>query len=224
MWEAGRNPSDVFKGLVMRIVTLLRSGGDFIEHYLYNLVNGIVKYNPDVEIYCLTDMHIEHKHIKPIFMQDLPPKWWGKLLLFELFKEGSTLYMDIDTVCVGKLNTLFRTTKGFTMLENVYRKGHVGSGVMSWMGDYSSLTEEYKSIGADVVHREYTTTMKWGDQGFIEHNLREKPDFFGSKCLSYKAQVANKMLRLPKETALVYFHGKPRPWEISSCKLALWSN
>ena len=80
MWEAGRNPSDVFKGLVMRIVTLLRSGGDFIQHYLYDLVNGIIKHNPDAEIYCLTDMNIEHENIKPIYMENLPPKWWGKLL------------------------------------------------------------------------------------------------------------------------------------------------
>jgi hypothetical protein len=196
----------------MHVLTVLKSGPEYKPDYLYALADSVLHFNPQAKISCLTDMQLNHPAVEVIFKADLDKKWWGKLSLFSLFKKEPVLYMDIDTVCVGDLNPLLRTEPGFTMLPNVYKPGRVGSGVMSWHGDYSYLSREF-SRNSKQIMAWYTTSDMWGDQAFIEHKLRHKPDLFGNECLSYKAQVAGKLSGLPDTTSLVYFHGKPRPWQ-----------
>ncbi len=199
----------------MQILTVLKSGPEYKQEYLYRLVDSIVKHNPTAQVACLTDMDVEHSNVNVIRVDSLYKKWWGKLKLFEFGKEEPVLYLDIDTVCTGDLSKLVRTTPGFTMLPNVYKKGRVGSGVMSWFGDYSYLLKKFE-LAAEMNMRRYTTSDMWGDQAFIERNLKHKPDLFGEECLSYKAQVRHKLVNLPSSTKLVYFHGKPRPWQVNA--------
>jgi len=198
----------------MQILTLLKSGPEYRPEYLYRLADSILRHNPQAKITCLTDMDISHPGIKPVKHSSIYPKWWGKLQLFGMATAEPVLYMDIDTVCVGNLSPLIRQTPGFTMLPNIYHPGRVGSGVMSWYGDYSYLLKQFVRNDA-MIMQQYITTALWGDQAFIERHLKHTPDLFGSECLSYKAQVKNKQKALPPQTSLVYFHGKPRPWQVN---------
>jgi hypothetical protein len=200
----------------MKILTLLKSGPEFKPEHLYRLVDSILAHNPDAEIHCLTDCELDDPRVTPVRL-DLWPKWWGKLQLFEYAINEPVLYFDIDTVCIGDVSSLVRTSRGFTMLPDVYKRGRVGSGVMSWYGDFSHIPAAFNAApNASMV--KYSSRSKWGDQAFIEDHLGFKPDLFGSELRSFKAHCKK---GVPRETKVVYFHGQPRPWTIPKSALCL---
>ncbi len=193
----------------MKILTLLKSGPEFRPEHLYKLVDSVVEHNPTAKFYCLTDCEINHSCVTSVYL-DLWPKWWGKLQLFEFAKNEPVIYFDIDTVCVGDISHLFRQTPGVTMLADVYKRGRVGSGVMSWWGDYGYVADRFnEDPNASMV--KYSTRQKWGDQAFIEDHLGFKPDLFDESLRSYKVHCKR---GVPIGTKVVYFHGNPRPWAI----------
>ncbi len=189
------------------VITVLRSGGEFTPSHVRLLKESVLKHNPDMKFFCLSDVKIDG--VRTIHMQVRWCKWWPKLELFNLFVDSPVLYLDLDTVVTGDISGLFR--EKLTMLKDVNRLEKFGSGVMSWCGDYSYLYDEFNK-NPDKYMREYVTVNKWGDQGFIMDNIKETPDSFDfGPVHSYKAHCQN---GVPDDTRLVFFHGKPRPWEV----------
>lgn len=192
----------------MRIACVLKQGPEFKAGHLYALADSILKHN-DFPIDCLTDCEINHPGINAIPLQHKWPKWWSKIELFRpgLFN-GPTLYLDIDTVVIGKIEI---ETNRFTMLPDVYRDGDFGSGVMAWNKPPDHIYHRFLNRPAQHMAR-YRTRSRWGDQAFIRDHLGEKPATFGPEFRSYKVHCNN---GVPKDTRVVYFHGKPRPWQVS---------
>lgn len=63
---------------------------------------------------------------------------WNKLLMFEQFKEGPYLYLDLDLILLKNIDHLIRDD--LTLLHAWWReKLHtpLNSSIMSWKGDYS---------------------------------------------------------------------------------------
>ena len=128
----------------------------------------------------------------------------------ELFKQrGPCLYMDLDTIVTGACDWL-ETVKDqeFVVLRDPYRGAAnpqaMGSGIMYWSGDVSYIWDAYKEHP--------TTTLSGGDQAFLERYATATylQDFTRS-VVSYKAEVQKGYNW--QDASIVYFHGKPRPWE-----------
>jgi len=189
------------------VICVLKSGGEFNASHVRMLREGVLKHNPDIKFFCLSDVKVDG--ISTIFMQNNWPKWWPKIELFNIFVDSPVLYLDLDTVVTGDITGLFRDK--LTMLKDVNNLEKFGSGVMSWNGDYSYLYDEFNK-NPDRFMKEYKTRRKWGDQSFIMDYLQEKPDSYDfGELYSYKAHCLE---GVPEGTKLVYFHGKPRPWEV----------
>lgn len=196
----------------MNIACVLKSGPEYGPKRLYAMADTVLAHNPGANIRCLTDCDISHPGIEPVPLKHGWKGWWSKLELFRpgLF-DGPTLYLDIDTVVVGSLEGL--VADRFTMLPNVYRPGDFGSGCMAWTVPPVHVYEQFCKRPA-LYMAQYRTSNKWGDQGFIRDYLGAKPQTFGADFRSYKVHCRS---RVPAGTRVVYFHGKPRPWDVTLC-------
>lgn len=192
----------------MRVACVLKSGPEYKPVHVHELAESILAHN-DVRIDCYTDCAINHPGVNEIPLVHGWPGWWSKI---ELFREcaGPTLYLDLDTVVLGELPQI---GKNFSMLPDVYRSGDFGSGVMSWQKTPVHLYETFINCPEHFMGS-YRSRRNWGDQAFIRDYLRETPSTFGDEFRSYKAHCRKKV---PRGTKVVYFHGKPRPWEVKLC-------
>lgn len=196
--------------MVMQIACVLRSGGEFSVEHVRRLVDSIRQHNDDLPIVCLSDIEfdIEGVEVKPL--RHNWPGWWSKIELFRGDLDSPTLYLDLDTVVVGRLPVI---SGFFTMLDNVYKPGDVGSGVMSWAESPTWIYETFRHH-PDYFIETYKTSKRWGDQGFIRDYIDGPILRFGQEYRSYKAHCKS---GVPIGTSVVYFHGSPRPWEVNLC-------
>lgn len=197
------------------VVCVLRSGGpDYGPHSVERLQKSLAKHS-DANLVCLSDVDVPCERIP---LKRGWPGWWSKLELFSHDWGGSVLYTDLDTTFIGNPDVLWR--EKFTMLENIRKRGEVGSGIMSWAGDYSHIYRQFLKA-PDKYMAEYVTTAKWGDQAFIRDHLGHKTAFYGrDEAASYKGHCLNRFGKvvIPPKVCVVYFHGKPRPWQVPEVK------
>lgn len=137
------------------------------------------------------------------------PGWWSKLELFEVFT-GPTLYFDLDTVIVGSIDELADYPHHFSMLTDFGRPQTCQSAVMAWCGDWSHIAFGFSMDRAE----EYTTPLRWGDQGWIEEHAGVEPDRFQEL---FPRQIVSRKFgaRWPGEERVVCFHGLPRPRDVN---------
>lgn len=194
---------------MVTMACVLRSGGEYTPEHLYQMVDKFHKHNPGVHVQCLTDMEIDHPAITPLPLKHNWPGWWSKIELFRpgLF-DGPTIYMDIDTATLGSIEFDYDE---FTMLPAAYRpRGGINSSIMAWREPPTHIYEKF-ARNPDRWMATYRTTQRWGDQGFIRDSLGQKPLTFGEQFRSYKAHCRR---RVPAGTSVVYFHGRPKPWQV----------
>lgn len=191
--------------MATQIACVLRSGGEYEPQHVQALADSIQRYN-DAPIVCLSDLKFNVPGVEVRPLQHRWQGWWSKIELFREFT-GPTLYLDLDTVVIGELPEI---GEKFTMLRDVYRSHDVGSGVMSWARSHKWLYDNFLRQPSYYANR-YRTRRNWGDQGYIRDYLGFAPDIFGEEYRSYKAHCQEK---IPAGTKVVYFHGKPKPWEV----------
>ncbi|UWF60333.1 hypothetical protein [Brucella sp. 2716] len=203
------------------IVCVLRSGGDFSVDHVKTLHKAARNYST-ADFVCLSDVEISG--VKTITLETNWPGWLAKLELFRpgLF-DGPVLYLDLDTVLCGRVDELVRNKPGFSMIADFYYPNVPASGVMSWLGDYSTIYEKFSS---DLVRQYRNWHPNHGDLGWIIKHVT--PDIIPAeeRIISYKRDIAcagmpgfNKLRskgngRVPASASLICFHGSPRPWEV----------
>lgn len=192
----------------LTVVTVLKSGGDYLPEHVYRLKNQVDLHQPSARFVCLSDLALDCETIP---LKHDYPGWWSKI---ELFREGlfsgHVIYLDLDTDVVGPLDPLVRTC--FTMLSDFYKPHQPASGVMAWIGDApNSVYETFRTDDQDWMNR-YKTSARWGDQGFIRDFCNCAIQRFGPEVCSYKVHVRGK--GIPASASVVAYHGKPKPWEI----------
>jgi len=184
------------------VLTVLRRGGDFKDEHVERLRKQVEPYTD--AFLCLDDEILEHDW----------PTWWPKLEMFKI--SGPCLYFDLDTTIMGDITPMLEAAEQypFIALRNPNNGVPIGSGIMAWNGDMSRLYEKFARRPELYMDR-YRKMPKIGDQGFIWDNNLEPvtywQDLFPDKILSYKVNCKRTM---PKEAMVVYFHGKPRPWDV----------
>lgn len=200
----------------MIVLCVLRKGREYGPDQVAALRDSLQAHR-DARLVCLSDVAVPCERVP---LKHDWPGWWAKVELFAYDWKEPVLYVDLDTVFLGNPSGLARCSPGFTMLARVGMPGDVGSGVMSWRGDYSHVYRAFKSDPASAI-KGYRTTTKWGDQSFIrDHIGRENIETFPhGLAVSFKAECTRKgdprTFRLPSRSArILYFHGKPRSWEV----------
>lgn len=214
----------------MIIACVLKSGKEYNPTHVYNLRDMCRDFMPKHDFICLTDLSLNSCGHIPL--DDKRFGWWSKLELFKFDSPDNrpVLYMDLDTVLVNDCTEVVEAAKGkpFIILRDPYRgyrlspanRKAMGSGIMYWEADMHFLYDKYIR-DADRIEDAYH-----GDQHFIEETLIgsdfEDKVFYWQDIVdgivSYKADLLDvlgwKQIRgIDPTDKIVYFHGKPRPWE-----------
>lgn len=200
---------------MLTVICVLRSGGIYDASWVEKLKRGCERHMPKHIFNCLSDVPVPCNRIP---MQHDWPSWWSKI---ELFRpgviDGPTLYLDLDTVIVGKVEIL-RNGVDFAMLQSFWKADMVGSGVMYFSGENvpTHIYEKFaKQPKAYIAHHERNAEGTYvGDQAYIfdcmKHDVPRINDYLpGIK--SYKMHCTR---RLPADASIVCFHGQPRPTDV----------
>lgn len=194
----------------MRIVTVLRSGGEYRPAHVEVLRELCLRHAPGVEFACLSDLDVPGR----IPLRHAWLGWWSKIELFAL--PGPLLYMDLDTVPCGDLAPLLQVAarEPWVALRDFNPAARLlGSGLMAWSG--SAPSGVYEGFCADPAgHIARNSSGRWlGDQGFIERTA-PRPAFW--QILAPGAVVSWKKdckAGVPRGSRVICFHGRPRPWQ-----------
>jgi hypothetical protein len=171
---------------------------------------------------CLTDMEVPGIETIPLIHGW--PGWWSKIELFrpELFGNRSVLYLDLDTVVVGDLEQIAIAGQGMTMMHEPRRPRYFNSSVMQWWRtEMCMLYREFVKTPEKYMHR-FRSHPRIGDQAFISDYLVKQlylpcafRDSVGPDAvLSYKHDRCE--LGPRPTTAVVSFHGKPKPCDFKT--------
>jgi len=161
--------------------------------------------------------------------------WWWKLYIFKQghFQTGDTnLFFDLDMVIIDDITKFVNYLPDeFVGLENLNRAfkrypSSLGSAVLRWPAEtYTDIWTEFK--------KNPVSAMRWpGDQDWIWRLHQKNIKFFPRDwIISYKWEARNlkelikgddrrhrfKTVRnptVPKDTAVLAFHGTPDPHEV----------
>ena len=196
------------------VVTMYKKGV-ISSDYVYRLKESVEKHFPGAEFVCLTNEKLEGIETKPI-KYDWGHMVWNKLELFEHFK-GRTLYMDATVIVKGDL-TPFNKFKNFTMTKDFVNPKHMSSAVMAWDGDYSYITEKFKS-DPEKYKEEYAPIQgqafgsQWKscvDQKFIEETVEKIDTWEDGLVSSYKMSSKEDI----DKSSIVKYHGSPKPHQV----------
>ena len=223
----------------MKLVCVLRSGGDFDTGDLWQLHNSAKKFSlVATEFVCLTDVypgttaHVDFKVLRHDW-----PGYWAKLEAFRI--PGPCLYIDLDSVIVGDLSPIMALIEDSPRI--IYTNGGkrgFASGVMGWNEDLSWIPEQFDRLRKRFVPRTSPTGRRYGlncsdfdlvdlepdvpqasgcwylgDQDYLRRVFGRRKIVKLPDVYSYKNDI--KGGKLPDDAAIICFHGKPRPRDVS---------
>lgn len=199
----------------LKIVTVLRSGGDYRPEHVERLRKQCAKWAPGVPFECLSDLDGTLRHNWP--------GWWCKMAAYENVSEPFLL-MDLDTTIIGPLDEIL-AARELMVLRDFYFPHRMQSSLMLVTPEASS--KAWAAFVADPAKhmRECTTRERWGDQGFLGgvwgDDVAYWQDVLPGRCVSWKTDVRVPQNRrehgngsIPDGARVIISHGLPRPWEV----------
>lgn len=189
-------------------------GNKYPIEYVYNLRKMVRDHlSMPYRFRCISDRTIpiiDTASALPQFSASPEKLWWHKLSLFH-YADGPSIYFDLDTIIVGRIEKLIPYTENLlSMTANWALSGHGGwqSSVMCWDG---SLKDPFEKWDISTVMR------LWGDQEFITEVMGDRVTPINPNLvLSYKYHINRQGLRQPpSDTVAITFHGKPDYHEVS---------
>jgi hypothetical protein len=143
-----------------RVLTVLRSGGDFRPEHAQALARQVERWAPDAKFQCLTDTDVPG--VDCIALKHDWPGWWSKLELFREELGGHFLFTDLDNVILGPLDDLF------TGFYTTQRRGW--NALMYVPRDLSAIYEEFRHAPGEHMAANGPTGINgkpFGDAGFV---------------------------------------------------------
>ena len=198
---------------MLTVSCVLRSGGMYDAEWVRKLRDGVARnITVPYKFVCISDVDVPCKRIN----LDVDwPAWWAKLFLFKPgIVKGPTLYLDLDTVCVGNMDDLSDMEQDFAMLHNFHDSNVVASGVMWLRSAPHEIYNKFAQKPWDWIeyYQQFRKGNHVGDQAFIADTLHKDVKFIeNTRIKSYKKHCRN---GLPADASIVCFHGIPRPSEI----------
>ena len=193
----------------MRILCVLRSGGDFTPEHVKRLQAQLAAVG-ETDFACLSDVAIEG--VETIELRHDWPGWWAKMELFRPDLRGDFLFLDLDVSIVGPIEDL--DVGRLALMRDVYRPGGLQSAVMFLPESERGVIWQEWSRSPEQWRSRY---RRGGDQAFLERfwlrRAKRLQDLAPGQIVSYKADVRDGR-GLPESARVICFHGKPRPWEV----------
>ena len=198
-------------------IVCLKAGKAYGAEYvniLFDMVRRNLKAGYPGMFHCITDdPEGLAEGINVIPLPDDLETWYGKLYMFKrgLFPDGSRcLFFDLDTLILGDIEFLVKYDGQFATLRDFYYPQQVGPAIIAWeAGDFaSSIWEEWESQGKPRHPMGDLWWLNNLDQGRFVKEIDILQDKFPGKFCSFKADCHPYP---PKGTAVVCFHGQPRP-------------
>ncbi len=190
----------------------LGRGSEYVN-ILFDSVWRNIDDKTEFQFICFSD-RLDEYYTEGVIVKPLPGDlkgWWNKLWLFkegQFDPEDRIIYFDLDTVITGDLTELLSYQGDFSILRDIYRPNGLQSSVMAWNGSWGKhIWNEFEAYGRP--------DMNGGDQAWIEaHVLKvdKLQDLYPNFFASFKAQCG---LMYPKGAKVVFFHGLPRPHEVT---------
>jgi hypothetical protein len=157
------------------------------------------------------------------FLEPLP-HWWYIIGLFNPAHGfiGKTVYFDLDTVILQNIDPILSFNANFSILRDFYRPEGLQTAFISWESEWGSFV--WERFKAQFKPKHYDRLLKFGGgtNQFIEEAVGTGKDIiriqdeFPGMCISYKVHVRDKQQSCDFDKArIVFFHGKPRPHEVT---------
>ena len=193
----------------LKILTVLKSGGDYGPYHVLKIKDMCEKYIKDIDFsfFCLSDIDVDCETIP---LEHNWPKWWSKIELFK--QKGTCLFIDLDTIICGDISQVIEkiSVNDYCMLKDQWHPKTMGSGIIYWSNDLSFIYNKFKKSPQEYISK-FT-----GDQDFINDIISEKKyiqDYCDGEVVSFKANLNFGRDFNPDLHSIVYFHGPPRPWQ-----------
>jgi len=201
----------------VKIVTVLKTGGDYGPEHVYWLKRQVNEHLPGHDFWCLTDA-VSVPYRVPL-QHDLPG-WWSKMEVCRPDITGTVFYLDLDTVILRDLEPLVRDQSQSIVLRDVLRGLRNPQAVQS---SVMLLTERHRALVWDWwvwndPQRIMQECAHGGDQLVYERVLKTVCSFWQDThpgmVQSYKVDLDGRDQHATPDASLVVFHGTPRPWDV----------
>ncbi len=208
----------------------MKWGSRYNYNYVNNLYESIVKHTTKkTQLICFTDD--KKKITKNVICKPLPKikiphqlseTPWRKLSIWQYpleGLEGDVLFLDLDLVITNNLDKLFDFKPGtYCVIENWTQ---VGKGI----GNTSCFrfpVKKYKDIFKNFEKNSYSIWKKYNiEQVYISNIIKEQNFWPQNWCKSFKHNLLPKWpsrlwkpAKLPSDTSIVAFTGKPDPEDV----------
>jgi len=199
-------------------ICCIRAGEMFSPAYvsiLHDMVARNLEAGFEARFVCFTDRpdDLRDTGIETASLPADLPGWWSKLALFKhgVFPDGDrVLFLDLDTVITGAIDHVAMWNgERLAILRDFYRPQGLQSSVMAWRaGQHCEIWESFERAGCPMDD-------PGGDQVWIERAIPRHHVALWQEILP-RAFVSYKQARgIPGEAAVVVFHGRPRPHEVT---------
>lgn len=201
------------------------------SNYVNKLYGMVVRHlSHPFNFYCITDDSSgirKEVHVRDLPHFPLPPGArgpWQKLLMFQekLYDiQGKTMFLDLDVVIVGSLDRFFTFSNKFAVRHEFDKRkendnfGNTSMYVFN-VGSYPEIFNFYMQ-NQQAVHDKYYTA----EQEYVTRTLHDQEDIdflpnqwvlsFKEHCLPSWPKRLWQTPRLPSETSILAFHGRPLP-------------
>ena len=182
-------------------IWLLKWGPKYKAEHVNALVDRLARFT-DARVLCWTDdpsgVRCETRALPDIGLRG----WWWKVWLFS--QAEPFLFMDLDVVPVGDLAPMVHATGPLTIIKDPWQAGY-NSSVFKTDGSLARIWHDFTPAVARRLH---------GDQDWITEQAPGADLWPAEWCRSYKADL-RKFNPPGPACRVVYFHGRPKPWEVS---------
>ncbi len=229
----------------MNNILCIKWGNKYSSDYVNKLYNMVSRnLTQPFRFICLTEDEIGINpaiEVKPIPKIGFAPfdnmePWakgngWLKLTSFinPLYDiSGKILFLDLDVVITGELDSLFQYDKSFTVIRDWSMTDGTGntSVYLYTAGEHSDALDEFKKN-----HQHYLIKHR-NEQEYITHYLLQNKNVTYwpvDWCVSFKYHCMGRGLKswiqkpqIPHGAKVVVFHGEPNPPDAISGKSPVW--
>jgi glycosyl transferase/beta-hydroxylase protein BlmF len=200
--------------IIPNVACVYKTGGDYTADYVWRLYRDAVNNSArPIHFITYTDSE-ENLPGQVIKLKDNLPGWWSKLEIFREFN-GRTVFLDLDTIITGSLEPLYEYDGPIALIRDFYDPNILSTGVMVWNSPLQFMLptdDEKKAILSNPQAMDQHHVVKRLDD--MKWTVDIVQDYIS--LASYKADC---MSGVPEGTAIVCFHGKPRPHELGWDKI-----
>lgn len=176
--------------------------------------------NRSYRFVCFTDA----PYALPGDIETLPmgvPNWRWNLRKMALYKpdnglSGRVLALDLDTVIVGCIDDIADYRGPFCVVEDFYRKGRNGGGVISFETSDALTDRLYRPVAEkpmNVAARTKGAERYWYDMQMPEADHWQ--DLLPGQVVTFKPRPDERLHTPPHDARIVCFHGKPAIHEVA---------